>query len=315
MDLRQLEQFVAVAEERQFTRAAKRMNLVQSGLSASIRALEAELNAELFVRSTRKVEMTAAGRLLYDKAQIILGAVKEARDAVNALQGLQLGTLAIGTVQCLGAFIDLTAVYERFHANHPNIEISHRQDSSTHLLEKIKDGEIDLAFLPVCEPIEGVITQTIARDVMVLICKDNYSLAGERNIDIKNLKNESFIDFQADWGTRRIVDRIFSQSRIRRRIAFEVGDLQTLLDLVARGLGVALVPEAIAKARSKASREHQTAIGRLRRPETVWELVVAYADHRNFRSTLKNPAARAFLDLIDQLNLVPKKNRKHLNKA
>src|SRR6266700_2383504 len=112
MELRQLQHFVAVAEENHFTRAAQRVNIVQSALSVSIRA----------------------------------------RETVAAIRGLDQGTLTIGTVQSLPAFLDLPSLLARFHAQHPGIEVRLCQGSSTHLLEKIRSGRIDLAFLPLFEP-------------------------------------------------------------------------------------------------------------------------------------------------------------------
>lgn len=102
MELRHLEYFIAVAEERHFTRAAERMRVAQSGLSASIRTLERELGADLFIRSTRRVELTEAGRALLIEAHRTLASVDAARDAVAAVQGLLRGTVSVGTEQCLG---------------------------------------------------------------------------------------------------------------------------------------------------------------------------------------------------------------------
>src|SRR2546429_9410500 len=96
MDLRQLQHFVILADESHFTRAARRVNIVQSALSSSIRSLEAELGTDLFERSTRRGKMTAAGRALYEKARVVLASAREARAAVAAGQGPQPG----GPVLC-----------------------------------------------------------------------------------------------------------------------------------------------------------------------------------------------------------------------
>jgi DNA-binding transcriptional LysR family regulator len=123
VELRQLEHFVAAAEERHFTRAARRLHIVQSGLSASIRALERELDAALFVRSTRRVELTPAGRALLPEARRTLAAAAASAEAVAAVQGLLRGTLAVGTMQILPPAVDLVAVLGRFHAEHPGVEL------------------------------------------------------------------------------------------------------------------------------------------------------------------------------------------------
>ncbi len=292
MELRQLHHFVAVAEESHFTRAAQRVNIV-SALSASIRALEEELGAQLFVRSTRRVQLTGAGRIFLDKAQATLEAAREARDAVAAIKGLNQGMLSIGTVQSLPAFLDLPSLLARFHAQHPGIEVRLCQGSSSYLLEKIGSGRLDLAFLPLCEPSGSVATTMIACEALVLICAPQHALAGRREVPLSALKDEAFVDFEPDWGTRKLVDRAFLEVGIERRTTFEVSDLETLLELVARGLGIALVPEAIAEARRPS-----LAIVSLAGTELCWELVVAYGAGNGMGDGPPDHAPKAFLELL-----------------
>ncbi|PLW73181.1 LysR family transcriptional regulator, partial [Streptomyces sp. DJ] len=102
MELRHLEHFVAVSEEQHFTRAAERLHIAQSGLSASVRSLERELGADLFTRTTRQVRLTEAGRALLVEARRTLASAAAAREAVAAVRGLLRGTLAVGTEQCMG---------------------------------------------------------------------------------------------------------------------------------------------------------------------------------------------------------------------
>jgi len=295
MELRQLQHFVAVAEEQHFTRAAQRVHIVQSALSASIRLLEAELAAKLFVRSTRQVRLTAAGSALLGKARAALDAVQEARDAVAAIQGLRRGTLSIGTVQSLPAFLDLPSVLAEFHAEHPAIEVRLSQGHPTELLERVGSGRLDLAFLPLCEPSGGVATTLIACEPLVMACAPGHAHAGRDDLLLAALKDEPFVDFAPDWGTRRLVDRAFLAAGIERRTAFEVSDLDTLLELVARGLGVALVPEAIAEARRPS-----LGIARLAAPEICWELVIAYVAGDGAESAPAEHAPRTFLDLLNR---------------
>lgn len=293
MELRQLQHFVAVAEENHFTRAAHRVNIVQSALSASIRALEEELGAQLFIRTTRQVRLTATGRVFLDKARAALDAVRDARDTVAAIKGLDQGTLTIGTVQSLPAFLDLPSLLARFHAQHPGIEVRLCQGSSTHLLEKIRSGRIDLAFLPLFEPPVGIATTMIACESLVMICALNHALAGRDDVLLSALKGEPFVDFEPDWGTRKLVDRAFLEFGIERRTVFEVSDLETLLELVARGLGIALVPEAIAEARRS-----RLSINPIAETDLCWELVVAYAGGDGPNLCPPDHAPKAFLELL-----------------
>jgi DNA-binding transcriptional LysR family regulator len=294
MELRQLQHFMAVAEEKQFTRAAQRVNIVQSALSTSIRLLETELDAQLFVRSTRQVRLTIAGGVFLDKARAALDAVRDARDAVADVRGLKRGTLSIGTVQTLPAFLDLPSLIAQFHAQHPGVDVRLSQGSASSLLEKVKAGRLDLAFLPLCEPPNEVATATIACEALVVACAPGHKLAGLVDVPIAALKDEPFVDFEPEWGTRKLADRGFLGAGIDRHIAFEVSDLDTLMELVSRGLGIALLPETVARAR-----QASLGVAWLAEPEICWELVVAYSGGEGPAKTPADHAPRAFLELLN----------------
>lgn len=245
MELRQIEYFVAVAEERHFTRAAARMHVAQSGLSASIRALERDLGAALFVRSTRRVELTEAGRALLAEARRTLHTVTAAREAVAAVQGLLRGNLAVGTIQCLGG-IDLPAALGRFRTAHPGVRIALRQASSPDLIEQVRTGELDLAFVsePPEAPAPAVTLSRLECQPMVVACAPGHPLARAATVSLAELDTETYVDFAPGWVTRDVTDHALRMAGLTRRVALEVNDVHTLLDLVAQGLGVALVPDS-----------------------------------------------------------------------
>jgi DNA-binding transcriptional LysR family regulator len=240
VELRQLEYFVAVAEECHFTRAAKRMHVAQSGLSSAIRSLERELGASLFLRSTRQVELTSAGRALLVEARRALSATDAARDAVAAVQGLIRGSLAVGSLQCLHV-VNLPQVLAGFHAAHPGVEIRLKQGGSGELIDEVRTGRLDIAFVAMpARPQDELEIRPLASEPLVLACGLEHRLAGYDHVSIADLEGESFVDFQLDWGSRGAVDAVLGE----RRIAFEVNDVHSLLDLVTFGLGVALVPQS-----------------------------------------------------------------------
>ncbi|MFL6184489.1 MAG: LysR family transcriptional regulator, partial [Actinomycetes bacterium] len=248
MELRQLEHFVAAAEERHFTRAAQRLHIVQSGLSASIKALERELDAPLFVRSTRRVELTQAGHALLPEARRTLAAAQAATDAVAAVQGLLRGTLAVGTMQILPPAVDLLAVLGRFHAEHPGIELRLRQAGTGTLLEEVRNGTLDLALVaPVARPPREITMRHLASDPLLVACAPTHPLANRRQVALADLAGEQFVDFQPDWGLRMLLDQTFTAAGLERSSALEVNDVPSLLELVAHGLGVALVPEVVTR--------------------------------------------------------------------
>jgi DNA-binding transcriptional LysR family regulator len=246
MDLRQLEHFVTVAEERHFTRASERLFISQSGLSASIRALEKELDAELFDRNTRRVELTDAGQALLEESRRTLASVLAARDAVAAVQGLVRGRLRVGTEQCLGV-VDVPVELARFHAEHPGVELLVQQAGSARLVEEVRSGRLDIAFVAgtTTSP-DDIRFERLTSEPMVLICRPEHPLARRTRVGWSTLCKESFVDFNTDWGSRQVTDRAFAGAGVTRRIASEVNDVHTLLDLVLHGLGVAVVPEHIA---------------------------------------------------------------------
>jgi DNA-binding transcriptional LysR family regulator len=227
MELRQLQHFVAVAEEQQFTRAARRVNIVQSALSSSIRTLEQELQARLFVRTTRRVQLTPAGRAFLGKAREALDAIEAARALVAEVEGLTAGSLAIGTVHSLPAFLDLPSLIARFHATRPGIEVRLRQGDAPGLLDQVRTGRLDLAFLPLIDPPGDLETRIVACEDLVAVVPAAHPLAGGDEVGLGELCRHPFVDFDLGWGTRALVDRAFLRAGLQRHTAFEVTDLGT----------------------------------------------------------------------------------------
>ena len=156
MELRHLEYFLAVAENRSFTVAAKRLHVVQSGVSATIKALERELGAELFFRGPAGVTLTPAGEELRPHARETLDAARAAKDAVNATRGSVRGTVTVGTLTRINV-IDLPTLLVDLHARHPEVVVHLRAASagSAGLLRQLRDGDLDVAFLVFTGPRPG----------------------------------------------------------------------------------------------------------------------------------------------------------------
>jgi DNA-binding transcriptional LysR family regulator len=243
MELRHLQHFIAVAEDQHFTRAAERLMVSQSGLSASIRALERELRAPLFVRTTRRVTLTEAGRALLGEAERILAQVRAAHEAVAAVQGVLRGTLSLGTEQCIPG-VDVAGLLAAFRRRHPDVEIRLRQAGSGALAEEVAAGRLDLAFAyRTRADTDQLRSVSLTSEPMTVLCHPDHPLASPgAAVTPEDLAGEVFVDFHPDWGPRRTADAAFSAAGVRRTVALEVNDVHSLLNLVDENLGIAVVP-------------------------------------------------------------------------
>ncbi|WP_432540820.1 LysR family transcriptional regulator [Kineococcus sp. SYSU DK002] len=245
MDLRQMQYVVALADERQFTRAAALSGVSQSGLSAAIRTLEDELGTALFDRSPRLVQPTPAGLALLPFARTLLAQATAARDAVvQATQRLS-GTLRVGAEQCLGV-VDVSTLLERFHRRYPQVEVHFEQAGSHDLVGRVREGELDLAFVATTEHLSALSATELGREPLVLLTPPDHPLAARAVVDWAELTASPFIDFVPSWGVRTTTDAACAGHGVHRRVRFSVGDVHALLDLVGRGLGVAIVPRHVA---------------------------------------------------------------------
>ena len=253
MDLRQMEYFVALAEESQFTRAAEITRVSQSGLSAAIKSLEEDLNAKLFTRTTRRVELTPAGRALFPHARNLLAEATAGRDAVTATVGKVTGSLRVGAEQCLGS-INVPELVERFHRRHREVEITFTQAGTGDLLSRMRDGEIDLAFVAgtpdTADPrlrLTGLDHATLATEPLVLLTPADHPLASQKSVTWEDLQDRTYIDLEGSWAIRMVTDELFAMRKIPRRVAFTVGDIHALIDMLNRGLGIAVVPQSVSR--------------------------------------------------------------------
>ncbi|GAA1953003.1 LysR family transcriptional regulator [Microbacterium deminutum] len=280
MDLRQMEYFVALAEENQFTRAAEITRVSQSGLSAAIKSLEDDLNAKLFTRTTRRVELTAAGRALFPHARRLLAEANAGRDAVTATIGEFSGSLRVGAEQCLGA-VNVPELVERFHRRHREVEITFTQAGTGDLLSLLRNGAIDLAFVAgtpqTTDPrlrLTGLDQVTLATEPLVVLTPPDHQLASQRSINWDDLRDRIYIDLDESWAIRIVADELFAKSRIPRRVAFTVGDIHALVDMIDRGLGIAIVPQSVSR-KDIAAHLHTLSLAAQRDP--IWTVSAAYA--------------------------------------
>jgi len=240
-----MEYVLALADEQHFTRAAAVCGVTQSGLSASIRALEGELGTELFHRTTRRVELTDAGLTLLPYARELLSQASAGRDAVVRVTRALSGQLRVGAEQCLGA-IDVPALLERFHRRYPAVTIRFTQAGSLEQLELLRAGELDVAFVATTDHLGSLDRIEIGRRPIVALCPPGHRLAGMTRVNWADLDGADFVDLHESWAVRQLNDALARAHGVHRRVSCTVNDVHTLIDFVSRGLGLALVPQNIA---------------------------------------------------------------------
>lgn len=277
---------LAVAETGGFTRAAERCHVAQSALSHQVARLERELGARLFDRTSRRVRLTAAGEAFLPAARQALEAAGRARAEVAAATGEIRGTLTLGSIPTVAA-VDLPAVLREYRLRHPHVRIRLRTGSSERMVEQVREGTLDAAFLgvPPGFPAHGVHSRELCRGRHVAVVAPEHPLAGEDEVDLRRLAAEVFVDFAEGSAARAQSDRAFAAAGLRREVAFEVSGVELMVRMVRYGLGVALLPEAFT-AELHGVRRVALTDG----PVRVERLV-----HRRFPPS---PAAAAFLALL-----------------
>lgn len=251
MDLQQMRYAVTLAETRNFTRAAERCSVVQSSLSHRIAGLERELGVKLFSRSSRRVELTSAGEAFLVRARECLAAADRAVADAAAAAGAVRGRLAVGVIVTTAA-VDVPELLQRYRARHPDVHVLLRSGHSDALAAAVRGGKLDIAFLglPVGEEPSGVESIALDHDEHVLVVPAGHRLAGASRVALRDIAGETFVDFASGTPGRAQSDRAFAAAGLTRDVAYEAGAVELFTQLIARGLGVALLPSAFIRPRA-----------------------------------------------------------------
>ncbi len=246
MELRQLEYFVAVAEEANFTRAAERVHISQSGVSAQVRRLESELGATLIDRSARTATLTAAGEAALGHAREVLGAARAVRQAVDDVSGVLRGRLDVGMVSgcTMTPLFDALAA---FGAAHPGIEISLTEDGSDRLTEHVRAGEVDVALIGAAgHTPEGLEAFTIVSERLVAAAPAGHPLAERKDAcTLAEVTDHPLVCMPVGTGVRAVLDAACQRRGLVPEIALVASAPDAVADLAQRGLGVAILSESM----------------------------------------------------------------------
>jgi DNA-binding transcriptional LysR family regulator len=252
-DLRQLRQFVALAEHLHFGRAAAALHISQPPLSRSVQALEATLGARLFERTRRKVELTAAGTWYLEEARQILTRLERASRDVAARAAGGAGSLRIGFVT-IADYSVLPGLLKQFKAAQPGVSLALREMVTEAQLDALGADDLDLGFVLPPLPVKGVESVAVNREPLVVALPARHRLARERGpLAVRDLADEAFVMVPAALarGLSDVVLGLCARAGFAPQVAQEAVQMQTVVSLVSSGLGVAIVPASLLNLRRR----------------------------------------------------------------
>jgi len=244
MELRHLNYFIAVAERLSFSRAAEELRVAQPAISQQIRALERELGAQLFDRVGKRVSLTEAGRALLPHARHILGAVEAAENEVREHGSLTRGTASLGAPPTVSTHL-LPDQLLRFKRKYPGLEVTLREAGTETLLHLIEVGQLDFAIVAADRLPDIVESVPFLEEEYLLAVSAQHPLsrAARKTVRLADLAAEAFILFPEGYRLREVTLSACRQAGFEPKVALDGGAMQSALEFVAAGLGVALMPE------------------------------------------------------------------------
>lgn len=246
MELRQLRYFVAVAEDLHFNRAALRLHIAQPALSQQIRRLERELTVTLLSRTTRRVQLTEAGKVFLSEAQRVLAAADHARAAVAYAASGQAGLMRIGFVPSAALRIMATLVSTMQQA-WPQVRLDLQETTTDLQVAKILEGTLDLGVVREFATTSGIVAERISTEPLILAVPTSHRLATRESVRLEELDGERFVVFSRDQ-VSRLHDHIYAlchHAGAHFEVVQEALQFPTILGLVAARIGVAIVPDAL----------------------------------------------------------------------
>lgn len=247
MELRHLRYFVAVAEELNFSRAAERLHMAQPPLSAQIKHLEEDLGVRLFDRSRRSVRLTEAGRLLLEEARRLLARLDQNVRMVRRVGKGEVGRLSLGFVPSASNNL-LPPLLRLFGERFPDVELYLHEMSPDRLVSSLHDRRIDVGFFYLPFEDAALDFRPVSRESLVVALAETHRLAGEPEVDLRALAGEPFV-LPARYGMPGLYGQVMEACRqagfVPRAVQKEVWLMQTIVGLVAGGIGVALVPASL----------------------------------------------------------------------
>lgn len=244
MDLRAIELFLAVAEQGSFTKAAEKTFVTQPYLSKVVKQMEEELNVTLFNRTTRKLELTDAGKVVIEQGRLALKPLQDMPNLLNELQHLQKGEIVLGIPPVIGTLI-FPSIAQRFHHTFPDVTLRLIELGAKHILTLAEEEKIDIGFTVKPFPEKNFRVKPYFVDEFMIYLSQNHPLAHRERIKISELAHEKFIVFTTDFTLRDMVINLCAKNGFKPTIAYESSQWDLMVELIAIDMGVAVLPKSI----------------------------------------------------------------------
>lgn len=248
MDLRQLRQFVAVAQELHFARAARKLSMAQPPLSQAIARLEDQIGQKLFERTSRQVKLTDAGHYLLDEAQSLLTRAQAMHDTMHAMSHGQAGEMRVGyNAPAIHGF--LAAELKRFDTQQPDIELNLRELTSEEQINELRARRLHVGFARLFGDDQGLQSHLVYEERYVLALPRGHRLARLKKVRLADLRDVRMIRFPREVATsyQDWILNCLRDAEIRPNVALEATSGYANTALVAAGLGVAFAPESLTR--------------------------------------------------------------------
>jgi len=296
MELRHLHYFVVLAHRQHFTQAAEELAIAQPALSQQIQALERELGVRLFERTSRRIQLTPAGEALLVKAERLLNDADQIYAEMQAFAGVTRGRLRIGLLSSL-AIEWFPGLLARFHEQYPGIEFILHEDVTEQMLGQLHEGTLDVLFMlkigkifPEITLDKRIKTAHILTEPLLLGVAPHHRLAQQKELTITDLQTEEIILFKPGSGLRYAIIHLAQQAGFTPRVLFESGDISFIRSLVARGVGISVLPQSVLEAAGET-------IVPLNLIPQLPQRTILLAWHQQKASS---PTVKAFLDFVYQ---------------
>jgi DNA-binding transcriptional LysR family regulator len=289
VSLRQLRAFVLVAQERSFTRAASRLNVSPSALTITIRELETEVGMRLFDRTTRAVDPTPQALAFQPVAERLLEELGRALGDLRSFAERRRGFVAVAAAATMITFIIAPAIAVLAKA-YPAITVRVIEDHTESVAKRVFDGEVDFGITTLLRPVDGIDARLLLQDRLGVIFSDRHALAKRRGaVGLSDIAGTPLVSLAAGAGIRDLVDQQSRLAMALPRPSYEVSSISALHSLVARNVGVALVPALTARAAAQAGIGFRP----LRRPAIFREFFFLRARNRTL-----SPASAALAERV-----------------